>query len=82
MNSCMDETLTSAPASRAERVLACQGMPMDEISAILAIDDPQIVRQYIELHRERLEERLADRLRELVAVEEQLLEVHPTSRRD
>ena len=81
MNGCADETLTSAPAGWAERVLACQGMPPDEISAILATDEPEIVRRYLELHRERLDERLADRLRELDAVEAQLLAAHRTSRR-
>lgn len=76
MNSCADETLTSAPASWAERVLACQGMPTDEIGAVLATDEPEIVRRYLELHRERLVERHTDRLRELDDVEAQL-----TSRR-
>jgi len=57
----------------AERVLGCQEMPSDEIDALLAADDPQIVRRYLELHRERLEEHLADRLREIDAVESHLL---------
>ena len=57
----------------AERVLGCQEMPSDEIGALLAADDPQIVRRYLELHRERLEEHLADRLREIDAVESHLL---------
>ena len=48
-------------------------MPSEEIDAILDADDPEIVRRYLELHRERLEEHLADRLRELDAVESQLL---------
>ena len=48
-------------------------MPPDEIDAILTADDPQIVRRYLELHRERLEEHLADRLREIDAVESHLL---------
>jgi hypothetical protein len=82
MNGCADETLTSAPASWAECVLACQRMPPDEIGAILATDEPEMVRRYLELHRERLEERLADRLRELDAVETELLAAHRTSCHD
>ncbi len=81
MSGCADETLTGAPAGWAERVLACQGMPPDEIGAVLATDEPEIVRRYLELHRERLDERLADRRRELDAVEAQLLAAHRTSRR-
>ena len=81
MNRCADETPVSAPAGWAERVLARQGMPPEEIDAILATDEPEMVRRYLELHRERLEERLADRLRELEAVEAQLLAARPTSRR-
>jgi hypothetical protein len=80
MNGCADETPTAAPASWAERVLACQGMPPDEISAILATDEPETVRRYLELHRERLEERLADRLREVDAIHAQLLATHPSAR--
>ena len=73
MNGCADETLTSAPASWAERVLGCQEMPSEEIDAILAADDPEVVRRYLELHRERLEERLAGRFRELDEVEAHLV---------
>jgi DNA-binding transcriptional MerR regulator len=40
-----------------------QGMPPEEIDAILGADDPEVVRRYLELHRERLEERLADQRR-------------------
>jgi len=46
-------------------VLQDQGMPRDEIHAVLATDDPDLVRRYLELHRERLEERLAADLRTL-----------------
>jgi hypothetical protein len=42
----------------AELTLAKQGMPPDEIRAVLGADDPRIVRRHLELHRERLEERL------------------------
>ena len=46
-----------------ELTLMQQGMPSDEIQAVLRSDDPLIVHRYLELHRERLAERLdADRL--------------------
>ena len=69
---CGGEALTSAPTNWAERVLGCQAMPPQEIDAVVAADDPATVHRYLELHRERLEEHLADRLRELDAVEAHL----------
>ena len=38
-------------------------MPPEEIDAILGADDPEVVRRYLELHEERLAERLADQRR-------------------
>jgi DNA-binding transcriptional MerR regulator len=49
-----------------------QGMPLPEIRAVLAAGDPAIVRRHLELHRERLEERLAEQRRALAAVESSL----------
>jgi len=49
-----------------------QGMPAVELQAILRSDDPVIVRRYLELHRERLEERLAEQVRTLGRLERQL----------
>jgi hypothetical protein len=49
-----------------------QGMPAVELQAILRSDDPVIVRRYLELHRERLEERLAEQVRTLDRLERQL----------
>jgi DNA-binding transcriptional MerR regulator len=49
-----------------------QGMPSAELQAILRSDDPVIVRRYLELHRERLEERLAEQVRNLERLERQL----------
>ena len=46
-----------------------QGMPSEEIAAILGADDPVWVRRYLELHRERLEEHLADQRRTLARLE-------------
>jgi hypothetical protein len=61
------------PQADIERVLVRQDMPPEEIHAILATAEPEVVRRYLELHRERLEEGLADRIRELDAVQAQLL---------
>ena len=47
-------------------------MPAAELQAILRSDDPVIVRRYLELHRERLEERLAEQVRTLERLERQL----------
>ena len=44
-------------------VLRSQNMPPGEIRAVLSTDDPDVVHRYLELHGERLEERLADQRR-------------------
>jgi DNA-binding transcriptional MerR regulator len=49
-----------------------QGMPAAELQAILRSDDPVIVSRYLELHRERLEERLAVQVRTLERLQRQL----------
>ena len=46
-----------------------QGMPSEEIFAILGADNPELIRRYLELHRERLEEHLADQRRTLARLE-------------
>ncbi len=51
---------TRTDARRAAiQILRDAGMPPDEIRAVLAADRPAIARRYIELHAERLAERLA-----------------------
>ncbi len=50
-------------------VLADQAMPSKEIDAILWADDPELVRRYLDLHRERLEERLSEQRRTLARLE-------------
>ena len=55
--------------SWAEQALRRHGMPKDEIRAVLTARDPRIVRRYLELHRERLQELLDDKLRTLGALE-------------
>ncbi len=47
-------------------------MPSEEIGLILQADDPELVRHHLELHLERLQERLADQ-RGTVAMLEALL---------
>jgi hypothetical protein len=44
-------------------------MPPDEVQAIVAADQPAIVHRHIELHGERLAERLADQLQALARLE-------------
>ena len=57
----------------AERALLDQGMPPEEIDAVLAADDPRVVRRHLELHRERLVEDLSERRRTLASLERLLL---------
>ena len=61
-------------AASAIRVLIDQGMPWTEIGSILGSDGPELVRHTLELHRERLEERLAEQRAELDRIEPLLLE--------
>jgi len=51
------------------QTLSAQAMPSEEIAAILSSDDPVVVRRYLELHRERLEEGLADQRYRLALLE-------------
>ncbi len=58
----------------AEATLAEQGMPADEIRVVLGADDPLIVRRYLELHRERLIERLDEQRLAVDRVERLLID--------
>lgn len=68
------------PASRfgsdliasATRTLREQGMPPEEVETVLHVEDPQVLRRYMELHGERLDERLAAERRALAWVERSL----------
>jgi hypothetical protein len=51
------------------QTLSDQAMPSEEIGAILSTDDPVVIRRYLELHRERLEEGLADQQGRLALLE-------------
>jgi len=52
----------------AEVLRRCQ-MPEDEILWVLTADDPTVVHMILELHRERLEEELAERRKALGELE-------------
>lgn len=55
---------SDVPADTAEALLRCQ-MPDVEINWVLTANDPAVVHMILELHRERLEEELAERRRAL-----------------
>jgi hypothetical protein len=55
----------------AELLRRCQ-MPEDEIRWVLSAADPMVVHMILELHRERLEEELAERGKALGVVETSL----------
>ncbi len=55
----------------AEVLRRCQ-MPADEIRWVMGADDPAVVHMIVELHRERLEEELAERRQALGELEAQL----------
>ena len=57
--------LAQANVAEAIRTLRSIDMPLDEISLVLASDEPDIMRKQLDVHRERLEERLADQQRML-----------------
>lgn len=75
----------SGPHAWAASTLTRQEMPSEEIRAVLAAHDPETVRRYLELHRERLEERLAEQRRTLADLERFLTEAtreHHEARRE
>ena len=51
-----------------------QGMPVHEVRSILEADDPTTVRHQLELHRERLAERLDEQRRTVDRLERLLVE--------
>jgi hypothetical protein len=50
-----------------------QEMPPEEIRELLTTDDQRLVRRLLELHRERLHERLSEQLRTVAALERSLI---------
>lgn len=67
--------------ARAIDVLRRQEMPLEEIHVLVVTDDPTLVRRYLELHRERLDEWLAEQEGRLWAVERLLTEAASQRRR-
>jgi hypothetical protein len=53
-------------------ILLDLGMPPHEVDAIMATDQPVHVHRYLELHGERLAERLSDQLETLARIEQTL----------
>jgi hypothetical protein len=62
------------PKLRAVLTLRRQRMPLPEIRAVLSADDPRIVRRHLELHRERLEEWVAEQRSVLASLQRSLTE--------
>jgi hypothetical protein len=66
-------SLTAGPQistlTRASALLRESRMPPDEIRAIVTTAEPELVRRYLELHLERLEEWLAAQRHNLASVE-------------
>jgi hypothetical protein len=65
----------------AVETLMLSGMPAEEIRAVLSADDPATVRRFLELHRERLEEGVAEHRRRLASLERCLIEAIVTGGR-
>ena len=51
------------------RALSSYDMPLEEIRAVLRAKDQVVVARYMELHRERLAEQLAHRIKDLEVLE-------------
>ena len=58
----------------AEMVLRDQEMPPDELRVVLKSSDPELVRRLLELHLERIEERLMTQRCRLAMVERMLVD--------
>lgn len=59
---------------QAAKILRAQRMPANEIGAVLEAGDAEEIRRRLELHGERLQERLVEQLRTLARVESLLTE--------
>ena len=66
--------LASGSVAWVEVVLRGQKMPPDELRAVLTSTDREVVRRYLELHLERLEERFTAQRRVLVSAKRILID--------
>lgn len=73
----LDHGIRSDPSRSIDAELRDLDMPADEVDVVVAAEHPVIVHRYLELHRERLEERLADQLRTLERLERFLIPGDP-----
>ena len=64
-----DREVVSGALSWAEMVLRGQAMPPEEMRVVLTTADRELVRRYLELHLERLEELLITQRRSVAAIE-------------
>jgi hypothetical protein len=64
-----ESQVDSGSRAWAETALRDQGMPPGELRDVLTTADRELVRRYLELHLERLEERLASQRRRVAAIE-------------
>ena len=72
--------MTTPTGATAEEILREQQMPPEEIRAVVTAEDPVIVRRYLELHRERLDEWVAQQRRIIGTIERWLIGgMRPTS---
>lgn len=65
-----EEAVTSAKVVR--RILRRQVMPPEEIRAAIAAEDPMVAKRLLELHRERLAEKLDEQREEVARIEHAL----------
>lgn len=65
----LERTTRVGSTALAVATLRDLGMPWAEIEAILDAHDPRLVRRYLQLHSERLEERLGEQRSLLLSVE-------------
>jgi hypothetical protein len=64
----------SGSVAWAEVILQDQKMPLDELRIVLTSTDGELVRRYLELHLERLEERLTAQRRALTSAKRILID--------
>jgi hypothetical protein len=63
------EDMRSSQITRVATVLRDQGMPADELHEVLTTSDHELVRRYLELHLERLDEWLTAQRRRVTDIE-------------